>query len=50
MGATACYRTFLISNLTPGPRLGFPRLDFSYMELHLGFFFLFLKKKKIKQK
>ena len=36
------HRTFPISNLTPGPRLGFPRLAFSYQESHLGFFFLIL--------
>ena len=45
------HRTFLISNLTTGPRLGFSRPAFSYHESYLEFFlsyFVFLFKIKTK--
>ena len=32
------HRTFPISNLTPGPRLDFPKPAFSYHKSHLGVF------------
>ena len=41
-GATSCYRTFSISNLTLGPRLDFSHTYFLHKESHLGFFFLIL--------
>ena len=46
------HRTLLISNLTSGPRLNFPKHAFSYKESHLGFlffiFFSLLKENKNK--